>query len=370
MTNEDTIKALKAEVATALAAGDSDASQKIMAVVTAFGGAMVECGQRRAFADGEKLLTDWRCFLAENERHLRPNQRLLTWGRFNSSAAYYWELRAQFSYYMEQDYIASPVFYERAEALHTESLKFLEKVEFDPNAPAEFLKQRQQTLDNERADALIARGMMLLTQGEFEVEIGALARGQVLLTQAMEALRTGESTADRSTDTIGEAGNTSSLSFVDYAESILCRAQSDQALLEGDLQAAAEGQQKRAEALERCRMMHSRFGNAVNEYFARRMARDAHVARQRQDRFKAAAAVQPRFGWLKSLIFLVAATIVPGLIIHWAGTAAAESTVGLGALLLYALVIAGIGSRLTTWREGTDVLVDHLSKLSKGGKDG
>ena len=65
-------------------------------------------------------------------------------------------------------------------------------------------------------------------------------------------------------------------------------------------------------ALDRCRAMQSRFGDQVNEYFARRIAHDAHVARQRQSRLLAAAAAQPRFGWLKPTVFLIVATLVPG----------------------------------------------------------
>jgi hypothetical protein len=369
VTNKDTIELLKLQVVSALAAGDADVRQKIMGVVNAYGSAMVECEERRAYTEGEALLKDWRCFLVDHEGHLGPNQRFLAWGRFSSSAAYFWELKAQSDYFLEQDYIGSPILYERAESLHAEALEYLEKVEIDPAAPAEFLQQRQQTLANQRADAMIARGMKLLTQGEFEVETGSLARGQELLRQAIQELRAGESAAAGPSIAAGVPGHPSSPSFIDYAEAILWRAKSDQALVEGDLQAAAAGEEKRAEALERCRAMHSRFGNQVNEYFARRMARDAHVARQRHDRFASAAAAQPRFGWLKSTVFLVAATAIPGLFVFWAKPSAIEGFAGLGLLLLYALVVAGIGSRLTTWREGAGVFADQFAKVAKGDKD-
>ena len=368
MSASDSIDQLKSEAAAAIASNEAESSRKIMNVVIAYGPAVIECSERRAYDDGEKLLTEWKLFLDENDKYLNPDAKLLARGRLSSSSGYFWEGKASYEYYMEQDYIRSPILFERAEALHEEALDLLEKVEIIPDAPPEFLQQRLQTLANQRAEIFRARGMKLLTQGQYEVETLSLVRGQQLLTQAIKDLTAAEKISDNPSESGNKANRPSSPHFIDYSKSILWEAKSDQALLEGKLKVAAEGQNKRAEALERCRAMHAHFGDPVNQYFARRMARDAHVARHRHDRLESAATALPSFGWLKPSIFLIVAILTAGGAVFWAPTTVIGSVPSLSLLLLYALVVAGIGSKLIQWREGANIFIKAISKTA--GNDG
>src|SRR5205085_2107340 len=88
---------------------------------------------------------------------------------------------------------------------------------------------------------------------------------------------------------------------------LLHKTRSDAELLAGNLSAAAAQQKLRAEALQRCQSMHLRADQPLNEGFARRLARDVHVANLRHDRFVAEANKRPRWEWLKAVVFFVLA---------------------------------------------------------------
>ena len=152
------------------------------------------------------------------------------------------------------------------------------------------------------------------------------------------------------------------MNFVEFAEALLCKTRSDTALLAGNLPEAAVQQQKRAEALKRCQTMHLRAGKSLNEGFARRLARDAHVANLRHDRLAAEALKRPKWEWLKALAFFAMAIGSVVLFLQFAHGDLMKNQAVLALLLFFVMAIAGIGARLVGWKEA--------ASLFRGGSKG
>ena len=99
-----------------------------------------------------------------------------------------------------------------------------------------------------------------------------------LLEECVTTLRDAETKmppAEESAAAVLDAGK-NGVDFIDFAEALLCKTRSDRALLTGNLTEAAEHQEKRAAALQRCQTKHLRGGQPLNDGFARRLSRDAY----------------------------------------------------------------------------------------------
>lgn len=354
---------LRAAIADAAARSDPGTGQRVMDYVIAAGPAVMACkSAARAQADFdrcERILQDWKALVEANDPRLTPNQRSLALGRLADMSGRLAESRAQWAYYQDSDFITSPPLYEKAQGFLERAIALMQQFSFAPNPPPDWW---QKTLAQEHAEVARVRGMKLLTQGEFELEAGSLARAEQLLTDAVASLREGESgSADQSVP-----------NFIDYAQAMLWRAKSDAALLAGDLTQAADAQDERAGALESTEAQHARADTPVSDWFMRRLARDAFIAHQRHDRLLAAAQQQPRFAWLKPALFFVMAMLPVGVFIRWnSRRQRVDDRIVILAMLLYTFVVAGVGAQLVRWQEGAQWFSQALPNLNdvrpKGG---
>ena len=359
----DELNRLRAAVADAAARSDPATGQRVIDYVVAAGPAVMACeAAARAQSDFDRcehILQNWKALVEANDQRLTANQRSLALGRLADMSGRLAESRAQWAYYQQSDFVTSPPLYEKAEGFLEHAIELMQQFSFAPNDPPDWWRQ---TLAQEHDEVARVRGMKLLTQGELELEAGSLTRAQQLLTEGVASLREGEAhSADRSIP-----------NFIDYAQAMLWRAKSDAALLDGDLEQAADAQEERAKALERTEAQHARADNPVSDWFMRRLARDAFVAHQRHDRLAAAAAQQPRFAWLRPALFFVMAMLPVGLFIRWNGRKQrVDGTIVLVAMLLYTFVVAGVGAQLVRWQEGAQWFSQALPNLkdmnSKGG---
>jgi hypothetical protein len=295
--------------------------QQIMTAAQPYRTAVTDAVVRRDYAAGEQTIAAWSKYLDSVDAALTPLMRGFLRCQLNDSGGNLWFSHALYDYYLTADFIQPPRLFETAEAYFERAVKSLAAVPIDP-ADTKLAALCQQTLALPRASLLDERGMKLMTQGEFELEAGALIRAEKLLGGAAAAMRDATKARDAGTDA-DTANDMAAPLFVDYAEAAQHQAQSDQALLRGDLVAAANAQNTRAAALERCQAAHARVDPSTGEtsrYFARRLARDVFVARQREERLRSAASAQPRSGWGRAAVFVVLALGALALFISSAAT--------------------------------------------------
>jgi hypothetical protein len=367
MTIPDAIKQLQADIKQPGIASDV-VRQKIFEIGQAFRTAVYERQQAGAYDTCEALLADWERFLDENEGQLSPIIRGMMRCQMNETGGDVWNMRATQGYYLSSDFITTPAMFETAEGYYNRAIKSLEIVKIDPPDP-KLAELRDQTLAVPRLSLGDARGMKLLTQGEFELETGDLLRAESLLGDAVKAMQTVKD--EKQTSPAPTEIDLTSLHFVDFADAMLHQARSDHAVLQGDLKSAAAEQAARAEALDRCRAMHAGVSptqSAASQYFAKRLARDSFFSRQRQNRYEQAALVQPRRLWLKPLIFIAITVACTAALLVWhSHTGQSDTVTDDLEIVAMAFVIGGVGSTMITWAQGADAILKALSSV-RGGK--
>jgi hypothetical protein len=352
---------------------NAPAPQEVMVAMQAHSAAVMDAVARRDYTAGEKAVADWEQYLNNVDTTLTPLMRGFFGCQMNNSGGNLWLSHAMYGYYITADFIESPPLFETAEGYFERAVQSLASVSIDP-ADTKLAALCQDTLALPRASLLDARGMKLMTQGEFELDAGGLLRAQTLLGDAVKAMRDAI-TARNLGANAATANDMAAPLFVDYAEANQHEGQSDQALLSGDLKAAAAAQGERADALDRAQAMHARVRPSFGEtspYFARRLARDAFVARRRQDRLLAAASAQPQTGWLRAVVFVVLALGALALFIggDWYTHAGLmDNKFVVTTVVVYAFLVAGVGSRLAQWGDAADRLGRIMSAISgdKGG---
>jgi hypothetical protein len=324
---------------------------RITAVSQAYAAAIGDHMKARSYSAGEQLLVGWEQFIKSVEPTVTSILKPWLWSQFNGRAGHLSDSRAQYEYHLNGNIVEAIHLYERAEAYHAKALTWLRTVDQKTAATDWFAK----TVSSQETEVLRVRGMKLLTQGEFELEAGALPRAKELLESAVSTLTSAEPTG-----TVSAADDPNSPDFIDYARAMLCRAKSDGALLEGDLAAAAAAEDERARALEQCQAHHALQTDQLYTYFARRLARDAFFARQRHDRFDAAAARQSRYRWIRPAAF---SAIAVGCFIYLVYELSRAGSLDFRAFiagLFFTFAVAGVGAQLAKWGDAADWLRNVL----------
>jgi membrane protein YdbS with pleckstrin-like domain len=111
--------------------------------------------------------------------------------------------------------------------------------------------------------------------------------------------------------------------------------------------------------------MHTRVGQDRNESFARRLARDAHVAQQRHDRYLAEAAKRPKWEWLKAMVFFVLA-VGAAVLFFWLNHSydfMSKNPAVFALLLGFVMVVAGVGAGVVKWKQAATVFFGFAQKI-------
>jgi hypothetical protein len=340
----------------------------LLDVFADFGDRATQLLSTREFGTLEALLAEWAGELDRAKGDLLDRQLLFSHSRYQAACGSASESRGLEAYFVHGDFVDAPRLMQKAELHHEQAAEFAGKVAFPPEAPPAAREMQARVVDLQRAETLRVRGMRLMMQGEFESEAGGLERAVALLEECVTTLRDAETKmppAEESAASVLDAGK-NGVDFIDFAEALLCKTRSDQALMTGNLTEAAEHQEKRAAALNRCQTKHLRAGQPLNDGFARRLSRDAYVAQQRHDRLAAAAKDRPRDEWRKALVFFGMALGSAALFL-WLAWAfdLAKTPVVLGLLLAFVMAIAGVGARLVQWQEAATWLRPATSSDDK-----
>jgi hypothetical protein len=357
-TNE--IQSHKQRIATARAArNDVDLRNALLDAFAEFGSLATNFLSARNYAAAESTLKEWGETLERAKAELLEKQLLFNHSRLQAAMGSFEEIKGLEAYFLYGDFVDAPRILEKAEIHHERAAEFASKVPFPADAPPQARAMQDGIVAMQRAEMQRVRGMRFLIQGEFESEAGGLDRAVTLLDQSVETLRAAEAgpssglPSDDAVAAVLEKGQRE-LNFIDFAQALLHKTRSDAALLAGDFTKAAAEQQARAEALKRCQTMHVRAGQPLNEGFARRLARDAHVANQRHDRLVAEASKRPQWEWLKAVAFFIMA-IGSALLFMWLAKGdLLNSPAMFGLVLFFVMAIAGVGARLVEWKEAAN----------------
>jgi hypothetical protein len=347
----------KQQIADARKAGDAAGVRNtLLDAFAAFGCLSTSLVSERNYAAAEVVQKEWGEMLEQAKTDLLEKQLLFSHSRYQASCGTLQELLGLQAYFLHGDFVEAPRLLEKAEVHHERSAAFAAKVAFPAEAPPEARAMQKGIVALQEAEMLRVRGMRLLVQGEFESEAGGLGRSIDLLQQAIATMEAAEArtppapNGDAVADVLEQGKQ--NLNFIDFAQALLHKTQSDAALLSGNLTEAAVHQQARAEALQRCQSMHLRAGPALHEGFARRLARDVHVAHQRHDRLAAAARQQPRWEWLKAVAFFVMAIGSVALFMWLSAKFDLLKNQAVFAFwLCFVMAVAGIGARLVAWKD-------------------
>ena len=354
----------------ARSAGDSaQLRNTLLDAFADFGDRSTQLLSTRDFGTLEALLAEWSGELDRAKGDLLDRQLLFSHSRFQAACGSASESRGLEAYFVYGDFVDAPRLMQKAELHHEQAAEFAGKVAFPAEAPPAAREMQARVVDLQKAETLRVRGMRLMMQGDFESGVlAAWTCAVALLEECVTTLRDAETKmppSDESAASVLDAGK-NGVDFVDFAEALLCKTRSDLALLTGNLTEAAEHQEKRAAALNRCQTKHLRAGQPLNDGFARRLSRDAYVAQQRHDRLGAAAKDRPRDESRKALAFFAMAVGSAALFL-WLAWAfdLAKTPVVMGLLLAFVMAIAGVGARLVQWQEAATWLRPAMGEDKK-----
>jgi hypothetical protein len=356
----DEIQSLKQRMTNACrVTNDVERRNALLDALAEFGSLSTNALSAKDYRASEDILKEWADALEKAQPHLLEKQTLFSHSRLQAAMGSWTELRGLEAYFQHGDFVDAPRLLEKAEIHHERAAEFAAKVPFPAEAPPEAKAMRDRIAALQRAETQRVRGMRLLVQGEFESEAGGLDRAVELLEESIATMTAAET--ERGPDAADAASilakGQSDVNFIDFAQALLAKTRADTHLLANHLAAAAAEQKNRAEALKRCQSMHLRAGQPLNESFARRLARDIHVANLRHDRFVAEANKRPRWEWVKAVSFFFMAIGSAAVFMYLASRfELIQNQAIFAVLLLFVMAIAGIGARLVEWKEAANWL--------------
>jgi hypothetical protein len=266
------------------------------------------------------------------------------------------------AYFLDGNFVDAPPMLQKAEMCHERAMEFTRRVQFPADAPAEAKATQDNIAAIQAAEMNRVKGMRLMIQGEYESEAGDLERAVARLRESIKTQQIAHKTEPKELpggDPIAEimGRGQREVSFISFTEAILHKVLSDRALLAGEIGTAAKEQSARAAALQRCQTMHARAGTPLYEGFARRLARDVHIANARHDRLKAEAGKRPRWEWLKAVAFFLLA-IGSAVLLVWLSShseyALLQKPPVFTLLIFFVMAVAGVGARLVNWKEAAN----------------
>lgn len=327
---------------------------------------------KREYEKAKSVLKEWEEALEKAMPALDEKQQFYSHSRHQMSSGYLWESMGLAAYFLDGDFVNAPHLLEKAEVHHERAAELATRVQFPEDAPAQAREIQKNIVAMQEAEVKRVRGMRLLVQGDYESEAGNLDRAIQMLQESVDTLKAAEKISPvgvYGSDPIAsvmEKGQRS-LNFIDFARALLYRTRSDRALIDGDFLAAAIEQKDRAETLKRYQSMHLRAGQPLHEGFARRLARDIHIAYQRHDNLMAEAQSRSKWAWLWALAFFVM-SIGSTVLFIWlsARFELVRKKIVFALLLLFVMAVAGIGAQQVKWKDAANWLkgsfVESLSK--------
>lgn len=326
---------------------------------------------QRDYGQAEALLKEWEKTLEKARPILDEKQQLFSYGRWQMASGYLWESKGLASYFLDGDYVYSQRLFEKASIHHERAAELLKKVRFPEDAPPRVLEMQQNTVRMEQAEVVRVEGMKFLVEGDYESEAGNFDRALQALGESVKKLREAQKSYPAGVygnDPIAgvmEKGQRS-INFIDFAQALLHKTRSDQALTGGDFLAAAAEQKKRAEALRRAQTMHLRAGQPLHEGFAKRLYRDMHIANQRHDNLLAEAQKRSKEAWPWALAFFAMAMGSVVLFVWLSGRfELLRNRLVFALLLLFVMAVAGIGARQVNWKDAANWFKGSVGALSK-----
>jgi hypothetical protein len=195
------------------------------------------------------------------------------------------------------------------------------------------------------------QGHRALAEGEHALESGSYEQAASHLATAVARF---EREQELSATAVEQLEEEPDASFVHVARALTHRLATEQALLTGALGEAAASERERARALRAAATDHAGLANAASEFFSLRHRRDEHFAHERAQLFEAAAARTsdaPPIAATLGFVAIVAALL--GGVFAFAGDLAVlTNPVVFVFLLVFAMVVAAVGVRLTSYSDG------------------
>lgn len=317
-------------------------------------------------------MKEWEEALEKAMPALDEKQQLFSHSRHQTSSGYLWESMGLGAYFLDGDYVNAPHLLEKAEVHHERAAELATRVQFPEDAPDQAREIQKNIVSMQEAEVKRVRGMRLFVQGDYESESGNLDRAIQMLQESVDTLKAAEDISEvgvygsEPITSVLEKGQRS-LNFIDFVWALLYRTRSDRALIGGDFLTAAIEQKERAEALKRSQSMHLRAGQPLHEGFARRLARDIHIAYQRHDNLMAEAQSRSKWAWLWAFAFFIMA-MGSAVLFIWlsARFELVRNKIVFALLLLFVMAVAGIGAQQVKWKDAFNSLTrSYAGILSK-----
>lgn len=366
------IESMKQRITAAGSSGDTKALRNAyLDLFAQYSSMTIELISKREYEKAKSILQDWEEALEKARPALDEKQQFYSFSRHQTSSGYLWESMGLAAYFLDGDYVNAPRLLEKAEVHHDRSAELLARVHFPEDAPLQAKEIQKNMVTMQKAEVMRVRGMRLLVQGDYESEAGNFDRAIQMLQESVETLRAAEDMfptgvyGDDPIASVIEKGQRS-LNFIDFAGALLYRTRSDQALIGGDFLTAAYEQKERADALKRTQSMHERAGQPLHEGFARRLARDIHIAYQRHDNLMAEAERRSKKAWPWALAFFGMAIGSATLFIRLSARfEVVRNKVVFALLLLFVMAVAGIGAQQVNWKDAANWFGSFVASLSK-----
>jgi hypothetical protein len=284
---------------------------------------------------------------------------------YHDCAGRHWGFRAVHAFTSEVDPIDSNTYSLRAIHHHERATEYARRIDFGDTD--EHDRHEADLVAFHLTNVEDARGMWAMTEGEIQLRSGQFERAQVTLANAVADLRKAEASAAEASE---QAGEPPAPGFSDAAEALLEEANSEVALISGDLEEAAAAEAARAKALEAATRKHAISEMSTSDYFARRMKHDAEFAHDRSRLFSDAARHEVGQPWFASYLFFVMAIGSAVALVWLLGSADLTSNPFVIALIfVFVFVVAGVSTKLGKWSDGAEILV-RIAKSSTGGSGG
>ncbi len=340
-------------------AGDTKAvSNAAVDVSGAYGEVIDKYLDMKDYSSAEKYSGDFEACIRRIKDKLSEQTRISLFSRIEAQKGLIWHLKGFYLLQIEKDYISGTTFMEKAEIAYKNAVGYAEKSSLPDDL-------KYTIINIYRSQALAAEGDKLFGEGSKSLEIGDTVRAREYFESAV-AKYDGSEKLMPPPEEAEENGACAALpGFKPFAKAFSLRAAADEAAYSADYKLCAKLLEDELTQLQGIKLAFLGCESAKGDRFAAWLANEISVCRQRQKHFADRAEKQPVESLTKETILFMFTALFSVFFAFWflKRLKVSLSIPLIVIIMVFSLVVVGIGTKLTKWVEGTAFFKQIISSV-------
>jgi len=335
--------------------GDTKAvSSTAVDVSGAYGEVIDNYLDMKDYSSAEKYLGDFEACIKKIKDQLPEQTRISLFSRVEAKQGLVWQLKGLYLLQIEKNYIQGTTFMEKAEIAYKNAISYAEK----SNLPDDF---KNKIINIYKSQALAAEGDKLFGEGRTSLEIGDTVRARSYFENAVVKYDDSERLMPFAQE-IEDSGTCAALaSFKPFAKAFSLRAMADEAAYKADYKLCAKLLEDELTQLQEAKVGLLKCKSAKVDW----LANEISLCQQRQKHFADWAEKQPVESLTKETILFMFTALFSVFFAFWfLKRLKVNLNVPLVVIIMvFSLVVVGIGTRLTKWVEGTALFKQIITSV-------